>query len=90
MKGAWSRGRRLRASLRLRSAGERLPGGPDDVGEGGRGELLDGWGQGDVPEGGGVGLPGVGEPADERGEGVSLCLTWLVGGEQDPAVAADG
>jgi hypothetical protein len=50
----------------------------------------DGRGQGDVAEGGGVGLPSVGEPADERGEGLSFCLAWLAGGEQDPAVAADG
>ena len=46
-------------------------------------------GQGDVPEGGGVGLAGVGEPAERR-PGPGRRLAGLAGGDQDPAVAADG
>jgi hypothetical protein len=59
------------------------------LGECGGGELLDGVREGDVAEGGGVGLAGAGEPAEEADESLPCGLAGLAGGDQDPAVAAD-
>jgi hypothetical protein len=58
------------------------------VGEGG-GELLDGRREGDVAEGRGAGLAGVGEPVQQADQGTAGGLAGLGGGDQDPAAAAD-
>jgi hypothetical protein len=51
--------------------------------------VLDGGGQGNVAEGGGVSLAGGGEPAQERYQGLPGGLAGLAGVDQHPAVAAD-
>ena len=54
------------------------------------GELLDSGWQGDVAEGGGVGLAAVGEPVQEIDQCLPGGLAGLVGVEERPAVAGDG
>ena len=85
--------RALRSALMGAAAGsaqEVMSARAGDLLEHGVGELLDlGW-EGDVAEGGGVGLAGVGEPVEHGDQFLPGGLVGLVGVDEGPAVAGDG
>jgi hypothetical protein len=80
----------IRCGGRARSGQQVCSAGAGYLLEHGVGELLDSGWQGDVAEGGGVGLAVVGEPVQEIDQCLPGGLAGLVGVQERPAVAGDG